>query len=1150
MRTDRLTRWLRAAARLGVALGCAALAQFALAQFSLGAPPRAPKAPAGAHVDTEQEAFFESKVRPLLAARCVKCHGEKQQKGGLRLDTADGILGTNPDEGVVRPGHPETSRLMEVIGYKDETKMPPDGKLADGDTQILREWIRHGAYFPKTAVTAPLRLSSPEGVVQAKKTMWSLQPVTSPTPPAVKNEAWVKTPIDRFVLSKLESAGLTPSPAVDRRTLLRRLSFDLVGLPPTYAEVQAFEQDRSPDAVATVVDRLLASPLYGERWGRHWLDVARYSDSKGYVFTEERRYPFSYTYRDYVIDAFNKDLPFDRFIVEQLAADQLNLKLDHSSLAAMGFLTVGRRFSNNVNDIIDDRIDVVSRGLLGLSVTCARCHDHKFDPIPTDDYYSLYGVFASCTEPAELPLLNDLPQTAAYRKYEKELHRLEGARDQYVDRKRTEVLEHSRAKVGDYLQAAWESRKEPNGDRKAAGKRKLRPLLVRRWSLYLDRMVESPDAVFLAWREFARLPQKEFAARVPEAVAKLKAVTTTVDAKSANKTRINALVRDAFLKSPPKSMADVATLYGELFVEAHERWQKLLQSATVNPSGAKSPAAKPPAALPERDWEELRQAIYREDSPAFIASQDLKRVLDRAARNELLKLTNKIEALRANSPDAPPRGMVLFDLPTPVEPVVFVRGNPGRPGKQVTRHFPQAVGSEGGRVFKKGSGRLELALAIASPRNPLTARVIVNRVWTHHFGAGIVRTPSDFGIRGTPPSHPELLDYLASHFMQEGWSLKTLHRQILLSAVYQQASVLRPDQQEKDPENKLLWRKNPMRLEFEPMRDSWLAVAGDLDFKLGGRGFDIQQSVGQGRRSVYAFIDRQDLPQLFRTFDFASPDVSVAQRPQTTIPQQALFALNSPFLVAQAQALIRADAAKQPAERVKFLYRRAFARDPSDDELQSALAYVANADTTAPPDDVVSAWHYGYGTLDLEAKRVTDFHPFPRFVDQRWGGTKLPDSQLGYLHLTARGGHPGHDQRHSAIRRWVSPIAGDIEIRGTLEHPADHGDGVRGSIVSSRQGTVKEWTVKHERHPTDVASLSVRPGETIDFVVDCRQSDDSDSFSWAPVIRTKQVAGSANSLVQLWHSVNDFSGPAPARSSAWEQLAQALLVSNEFVFVD
>jgi hypothetical protein len=268
------------------------------------------------------------------------------------------------------------------------------------------------------------------------------------------------------------------------------------------------------------------------------------------------------------------------------------------------------------------------------------------------------------------------------------------------------------------------------------------------------------------------------------------------------------------------------------------------------------------------------------------------------------------------------------------------------------------LGNDSTKPFAKGSGRLELAQAIASPQNPLTARAIVNRVWMHHFGAGIVRSASDFGIRGTAPSHPELLDYLASHFMQNGWSLKKLHRQILLSAAYQQASVNRRDQEEQDPENKLLWRKNPARLEFEPMRDSWLAVAGDLTLKLGGRGFEIQNAVAKGRRSVYAFIDRQDLPQLFRTFDFASPDVSTAQRPQTTIPQQALFALNSSFLLDQARALIRADEDKNTAERVRFLYRRVYARDPSEDELRLAVSYVESGTDAELADDVVSAWQY------------------------------------------------------------------------------------------------------------------------------------------------------------------------------------------------
>ncbi|HXY34054.1 MAG TPA: DUF1549 domain-containing protein, partial [Planctomycetaceae bacterium] len=666
MRSDRHKLSLRAAARIGLSTGVWLL----LLMIASAAPPTTASPGAGSKTaGNEQEAFFESKVRPLLAARCFRCHGEKEQKSGLRLDTAESVLGKTPDDGVVKPGHPESSRLMEVIGYKDDPKMPPDGKLPDADAQTLREWIRRGAYFPSKGNAAALTLSSPEGIAHAKKTLWSLQPVTSPIPPDVKNRAWVQTPIDQFVLARLEANGLTPSAAVDRRTLLRRMSFDLIGLPPTFEEVRAFERDRSSEAVERVVDRLLASPHYGERWGRHWLDVARYSDTKGYVFTEERRYPFSYTYRDYVIDALNKDLPFDRFIVEQLAADRLNLGNDHSPLAAMGFLTVGRRFSNNINDIIDDRIDVVSRGLLGLSVTCARCHDHKFDPIPTDDYYSLYGVFASSTEPAELPLLNGLPETAAYHKFKAELDRREAAVWQFKVTKRAEVQDQVRQKSAQYLQAAWDSRtKEGSIERKAVDSRGLRPLLVRRWAVYLNRMMTTPEPAFRPWQEFAKLPEKEFAVRSQEVVAKLKVLPTGFEFKE----RVNALVRDAFLHSPPKSMRDVASQYGKLLVEAERRWQKLLKE---------SPAGKQRPALPEREWEELRQILYREDSPAFIAVDDVKRVLDRAARNELTRLSNRIEALRANSPAAPPRGMVLTDSPSPVQPVVFIRGNPGRPGK-------------------------------------------------------------------------------------------------------------------------------------------------------------------------------------------------------------------------------------------------------------------------------------------------------------------------------------------------------------------------------------------------------------------------------------------------------------------------------------
>ncbi|MGE3315533.1 MAG: DUF1553 domain-containing protein, partial [Planctomycetaceae bacterium] len=645
---------------------------------------------------------------------------------------------------------------------------------------------------------------------------------------------------------------------------------------------------------------------------------------------------------------------------------------------------------------------------------------------------------------------------------------------------------------------------------------------------------ESPDAVFLAWKEFAALPENEFAAKAVDVVNKLKALPTAADAPG----RINPVVQKAFVTQRPKSMKDVATKYGFLLKSAENRWKKLPR-----------PADKPPTALPEPEWEELRQVLYRKESPSIVSAGDMKRLIDRAARQELTKRQNAIEKLKANSPAAPPRGMVMNDSPQAVDPVVFIRGNAGRPGNKVPRRFPQAVGDFGTKPFAKGSGRLELAQAIASPQNPLTARVIVNRVWMHHFGAGIVRTASDFGVRGTPPSHPELLDYLASWFMREGWSIKKLHKQILLSSAYQQASAVTKEGFAKDPENKLLWRMNPTRLEFEPMRDSWLAAAGNLDPTAGGRGFEILAETEKSRRSVYAFIDRQDLPQLFRTFDFASPDVSTAQRAQTTIPQQALFGMNSPFLVAQARSLAKSTVTNDAKERITSLYRKALSRDPLPAELDTAMAFVQGSTGSEPADDVASAWQYGYGSIDVTAKKLTEFHPLPQFVDARWGGAKLPDEKVGWVHLTANGGHPG-DAQHAAVRRWVAPMSGVVEIRGTLGHPADKGDGVRGWIISSRQGTLGQWSVKHGNQETSLDSVAVESGETIDFVVDCLTSQDFDGFGWAPVIKTKQTAGSPASIAQVWHSTNDFSGPAPAMLDPWEQLAQTLLLSNEFVFVD
>src|SRR5437870_3347961 len=386
-------------------------------------------------VTPQQAEFFEKQVRPVLVENCFGCHGPEKQKAGLRLDSRQSVLKGADDGPVVKSGDPDNSRLVQAIRYGADIKMPPKGKLKPQATEALTTWIRMGVPWPDADGSQP---------VGSAKRHWAFQPIASPALPATREHRWPRTAIDRFILAKLETKGLTPSPAADRRTLIRRVTFDLIGLPPTPEEIAAFEADRCGDAFAKAMDRLLASPHYGERWGRYWLDVARYADTKGYVFFEESNYPWAYTYRDYVIRAFNDDLPFDQFIIQQIAADLLPLGEDRRPLAALGFLTLGRRFLNDPVLITDDRIDVTCRGLMGLTVSCARCHDHKFDPIPTKDYYALYGVFASSVEPKDLPAIQDPEPTDAYRAFEKELKALQAEVTSYQEVHRAELRSGNR----------------------------------------------------------------------------------------------------------------------------------------------------------------------------------------------------------------------------------------------------------------------------------------------------------------------------------------------------------------------------------------------------------------------------------------------------------------------------------------------------------------------------------------------------------------------------------------------------------------------------------------------------------------------------------------------------------------------------------
>jgi len=1093
----------------------------------------------GASDDAAGPEFFENKIRPILVDNCYSCHSQQSQKvkGGLLLDTREGVLKGGDTGPAIKPGDVEASLLIKAVRYTDnDLRMPPKNKkLSSAQIADLEAWVKMGAPDPRVSQIGAAKV---ETIRDKARTHWAFQPVREPKIPTVRNKKLVRTPVDNFILAKLEAAKLTPSPRADKHTLIRRATFDLTGLPPTPQEVAAFEADTSPEAFARVVDRLLASPRYGERWGRHWLDVARYADTKGYVFEEDRHYAYSYTYRDYVIRAFNEDLPYDQFIKQQIAADLLPDNGDKRSLAALGYLTLGRRFVNNIHDIIDDRIDVVCRGMMGMTVGCARCHDHKFDPIPTRDYYSLYGVFASSMEPAEEPLLGVEAPPKAREEYEVEHKKRVNERDKFRAEKELVMAAQLRSQAGDYLLASYEVQHSTNKtDVDAfARERKLDTDLLRRWMAAVEDWRKSQTSIFAPWFAFGDLATNDFPNKGKELSAKFIA-----NQDSANS--INPLVAQAFAGEPPTSMKDVADRYGKVFGEVDKQWQAALSNA---------PAIK---ALPDQPQEALREILYAEHAPANLPRNQFDRLYDVPTGQKLRELQRHIEELDASSPGAPPRAMALVDRPEPHDTHIFLRGNCDNPGPEAPREFLEILSGPDRKPFRKGSGRLELAEAIASTNNPLTARVLVNRVWLHHFGSPLVATPSDFGLRSDPPTDPALLDFLAARFMEGSWSIKNLHRLIMLSAAYQQSSDNNPACAKVDPGNQLLWRMNRQRLEFEAMRDTLLAVSGKLDLTPGGHAVDIIVPTAT-RRTVYGYVDRQNLPDLFRAFDFASPDTSSPRRFYTTVPQQALFLMNSPFVIEQAKSLVNRPEFKSETndvQRLRLLYQLAFQREPSREEMEWAHKFI---DT--PQDEFAhereTDWLFGYGAFDEASSRVKAFHPLTNFDGHAiQGGPKLPDPKLGWVMLNEGGGHPGNDQDHAAIRRWIAPHDGAISIRATLAHGQTNGDGVRGRIVSSQLGMLGQWKVFNKKEDTNLEQVNVRKGDTIDFMTDCLANENSDAFTWSPTIQFVSANQPAPGQQNEWNASNDFVEAARAKPpplDVWQKYAQVLLMSNELVFVD
>ena len=770
--------------------------------------------------------FFEKKIRPVLADHCYKCHSEKAEKlkGGLLLDSREGVLRGGDTGAALVPGDTEKSLLITAIRWADkDMEMPPKEKLPASVIADLERWVKMGAPDPREgkAVAAQTKKWDPE----AAKSWWAFQPVKKSTPPQVKDAAWPNGEMDRFVLAALEARGLKPVGDADARTLCRRLYFDLIGLPPTPNEVEAFaaESIRDPrSAIRNLADRLLASPQFGERWGRHWLDVARFAESGG----KERNtsFPHAWRYRDYIIAAFNADMPFDRFITEQIAGDLLPAA-DATRKAwqqvATGFLAIGTKPVNLRDslqfrlDVADEQLDVVSQSMLGLTVACARCHDHKFDPIAQRDYYAMAGIFAS-----------------------------------------TQPLYGGVITVG-----------------------------VNQTSPLLELPANCP------------LPN----AGKPMPREQLQAMQKQLDEAKQSLTKVESETREALGRRDPVAYARRAAARGRV--------------------------------------------------------QDLERKLDAFAADG----TAKKLAMGVRESGS------VADLP------IYARGEIDKPGEVIPRGFVQILAKQPAIIGAKNSGRLELAQWIASPENPMTARVMANRVWQHLMGRGIVATPDNFGTTGAKPTHPELLDHLAAQFIAQGWSVKKLIREIVLSRAYQLGSDYESFNYTSDPDNNWLWRHSKRRLDAEEIRDAMLAASGQLDLRAPvgspvadlGEGFVAATfttlkvrggAPGGGittalpdfkiedfnHRSVYLPVLRDLVVEPLALFDFAEASLVTGQRQETSVPAQALYLMNSPLVLRQAEAMAMRLLAAQsltPAQRVELAFQWAFGRAPTAAEAKSAAEF-------------------------------------------------------------------------------------------------------------------------------------------------------------------------------------------------------------------
>lgn len=865
---------------------------------------------------TETEAgveFFESKVRPILANHCYECHSAGKARGGLELDSRDGVRKGGDSGNVIVEREPDKSLLIEAVRYQNSNlQMPPKNRLPQTDVDALEKWVSLGAPDPRkqaagSTAPAPTGMSIEEG-----RQFWSFRSVSNPPIPDVQNKSWVNNAIDAFILAKLEARGLKPAPRADKRTLIRRMTFDLIGLPPTPEEIQAFLDDNSPEAFQTVVERLLNSPHYGVRWGRHWLDVARYGDSNG--LDENLAFGNAWRYRDYVVDSINRDKPFNRFLIEQLAGDLLpdaNLE----TKTGTGFLVLGAKVLAEPDreklamDTIDEQIDTIGKAFLGMTLGCVRCHDHKFDPIKQSEYYSLAAIFKSTRTFAdsntgaikhwnefsfatdeELTKLKEVDQKIAEKK---------SAMNSYKDAATTRLRSVTRAKAAEYLVAAAQF--DPSASladvQLIASPRGLHPRILHHCRLHLK--YHPNDPLFQKWHELSAV----------------------------------------------HDLAGIEQHYRPLFEAAEAALAELR---------AKDPKA---TTIPDERLELARAALY--DNSGFLAIPPKPEfAFDDATLVEYHRLAEEARIVESDAPDTP-AVMSVTDAAVVASLPIHIRGNHLNLGAPSPRDFPKAMRADDSPVPLPAdhSGRLELAQWMASKEHPLTARVFVNRVWRWHFGAGIVASTENFGALGDRPSHPELLDFLASQFMDNGWSLRNLHRLILASNTYQMASI-HPDEQQAsliDSENRLLWRFHILRLDAEQIRDSILAVTQRLDQSFGGKTVPLRNrqfvfdhtsidhtKYDSLRRAIYLPVIRNNLYPLFEQFDFPDPTICTGNRNSVVVAPQALIVMNSDLIMDSADQFAKnlLDEAQDDSARIRLAYERALGRDLSNQELYRALAFL------------------------------------------------------------------------------------------------------------------------------------------------------------------------------------------------------------------